>query len=383
MTRVLAVDHNAVTVFDRGLYQSLAAEQDIHLTLLVPRSWREMYGTTTFEPEQSALRVVAAGVLFNGRSHRVLYPSLGSLLRRTRPDVLYVNAEPESFLAAQAVALRKRVSPGTRVVIDSWRNIDHRAVGYPYKFGALHAWIENDVRKAADACIAHAESIRATLSQQGIRNIHVIPPAVDTRAFAPAAVDGRKGSSPFTIGYLGRFIREKGIDLLLRAVSQLREDVRVVLTGAGPALDEWKALASELGLAEKVRWNPGGLHSTVPAALRDLDLVVLPSRTGDRWKEQFGRVLIESMACGVPVIGSSSGEIPTVIGKAGLTFEEGNADQLAAKIRELIATPGLMESCREKGLERVKREFDLPLIASRYADMFRSVGAARLVETLP
>ena len=58
----------------------------------------------------------------------------------------------------------------------------------------------------------------------------------------------------------------------------------------------------------------------VAVEMRKLHALVLPSRTTPRWKEQFGRVLIEAMACGVPPVGSDSGEIPHVIDDAGLVF---------------------------------------------------------------
>jgi len=83
-----------------------------------------------------------------------------------------------------------------------------------------------------------------------------------------------------------------------------------------------------------------------------MDVLVLPSKTMPTWKEQFGRVLIEAMACQVSVIGSSSGAIPEVIGKAGLVFKEGNAADLRAKIEQLKSSPKVRKELAQKGYRR-------------------------------
>ena len=73
----------------------------------------------------------------------------------------------------------------------------------------------------------------------------------------------------------------------------------------------------------------------MPAAAERLDCLALPSLTRPNWKEQFGRVLVEAMACQVPVVGSDSGEIPNLVGDAGLIVPEGDAAALAAALRRL------------------------------------------------
>jgi glycosyltransferase involved in cell wall biosynthesis len=111
----------------------------------------------------------------------------------------------------------------------------------------------------------------------------------------------------------------------------------------------------------------------VPAVLRGLDALALPSRTTASWKEQFGRVLIEAMSCGVPVVGSSSAEIPHVIGSAGLVFPEGDAAALADAIGRLAEDAGLRAELVRRGRERVLASYTQAAIARRYAEIYRAM----------
>ena len=110
-------------------------------------------------------------------------------------------------------------------------------------------------------------------------------------------------------------------------------------------------------------------------ALQALAVLVLPSHTQPRWKEQFGRVLTEAMACGVPVIGSSSGAIPEVIGDAGLVFPEGDAAALAAALERLRIDPALHAALAAAGLARVRAHYTQDVIATRTAAFYRALLA--------
>jgi glycosyltransferase involved in cell wall biosynthesis len=93
------------------------------------------------------------------------------------------------------------------------------------------------------------------------------------------------------------------------------------------------------------------------------DVLVLPARTTPHWKEQFGHVLIEAMACETPIIGSDSGEIPNVIGDAGLTFPEGDAEALVGAIRRLMRDEDLRRDLARRGRERVLQHYTHECIA--------------------
>ncbi|MDE3092018.1 MAG: glycosyltransferase family 4 protein, partial [Chloroflexota bacterium] len=164
-------------------------------------------------------------------------------------------------------------------------------------------------------------------------------------------------TEPFRIGYAGRLVREKGVDVLLRAAAGLDGDWEIRLAGSGgPDQPRLKALARELGIEARVQFDPPRPSVEMPAYYAALDVLVLPSLTRPNWKEQFGRALVEAMCCQVPVIGSNSGEIPNVIGDAGLVFPEGDAIALRAQIESLRRDPvrhrALGKSSRARVLER-------------------------------
>ena len=126
----------------------------------------------------------------------------------------------------------------------------------------------------------------------------------------------------------------------------------MVIAGTGPEQVALKDLAQRLGLLDKVTFLGKVSSTAMPAVYASMDVLALPSRTTTTWKEQFGRVLIEAMACRVPVIGSDSGEIPNVIGDGGLVFPEDDAAALADLLIVFAQQPILREHLARRGYER-------------------------------
>lgn len=119
----------------------------------------------------------------------------------------------------------------------------------------------------------------------------------------------------------------------------------------------------------------------MPEALNRFDVLVVPSRTRRNWKEQFGRVIIEAMSCGVPVVGSSSGEIPHVIGDPSLVFPEDDVDALVRLLRNLLADPERRRQLGEAGRRRVLAHYTQRRIAEQYYAVYQAMLAARRFES--
>jgi glycosyltransferase involved in cell wall biosynthesis len=125
-----------------------------------------------------------------------------------------------------------------------------------------------------------------------------------------------------------------------------------------------------------VDWSPLAPSLEMPGIIAGFDCLVLPSRTRPNWKEQFGRVLIEAMACGVPVVGSTSGELPNVIGEAGGLFAEGDAAALAAKLHGLWQDPARRARWAAAGRERVLARYTQRRVAEATLALYRSLASA-------
>lgn len=328
------------------------------LTILRPARW-PWYAT---EPRHGVpgATVIELPVHFPGHHHFHVYRGLRGALRRTAPELLYIDQEPWTVSTAHAAWVAARES--CPVVCFTWQNLMKR---YPPPFRAL----ERSVHRRATMIIAGNEDAAAVLRQRGYRGlVRVIPQfGVDLGVFRPGPSTRAELGLPLegvAIGFIGRLVAEKGIDTAVRAIARVPQ-ARLVLVGVGPLERALRALAVELAIADRVHFLGGYPSDQIPRVLRGLDGLILPSRTTRRWKEQFGRVLIEAMAAEIPVIGSSSAEIPKVIGEAGLVFEEGNADDCARAIRILLDA----ESRRllaARGSARVRACYDQNVTAQRF-----------------
>ena len=288
-------------------------------------------------------------------------------MARIRPHVLHMDEEPYNL--ATWLALRSAQRLGISSLFFTWQNI---ARVYPPPFRRF----EQDNYLRAALALAGSEGAAAVLRGKGCAAPIVVLPqfGVDPEIFTPepsitpaALPSGR----PFRIGYAGGLLPEKGVDLLLRACAGLQDDWRLDLAGSGGEEDALLRLAGELGVAGRVHLV-GRMSSTeMPTFYRQLDALALPSRTTPAWKEQFGRVLIEAMACAVPVIGSNSGEIPHVIGDAGLVFPEGNVDALRAHLQLLLCDPALRTRLGQAGRARALERYTMARIAEETVALYR------------
>lgn len=347
-----------------GAYQKkleeLARLPDLELAVVVPPAWRDRAGTLPLERQHTTgYELVVLPCAFNGSYHLHFYPSLGRVMRRFRPDLVHLDEEPYNLATAHGLRLARRC--GARAVFFSWQNIRRR---YPLPFGLLESYVLRNV----DAGIVGNQESQQVWRAKGYEGpLAVIPQfGVDPGLYTPgpARADHRRGDE-LVIGFVGRLVPEKGCDLLLEALSGLERPWHAVIAGRGPALPDLQKQARQLGLAGRVEFA-GPIPSTqMPALYRRLDVLVLPSRTRHNWKEQFGRALVEAMACGVVVVGSDSGEIPNVVGDAGLVFPEGQAAALRGLLERLGADRALYDELSERGRRRVLAHYTQAAIAAR------------------
>lgn len=342
-----------------------------NLTLVVPPYWQFREQRAPFEPgPDEGYRIEIVQPVLNGKHHLHFYPALPRLIARYAPDLIHLDEEPYDAVTYFGLRAAKRV--GRPLVFFTWQNIDRR---FPPPF----RWFERyALRRAAGAQAGNTEAA-AILRRKGFRGpVAGIPQfGVDPDVFTPTAREQpalRPGA--LRIGYLGRLVPEKGLWVLLDAVAGLPGDWQLDLVGSGPLAADLEAAARERGLSDQVRLLPPVGSREVAKLLAGWNVLALPSLTTPSWKEQFGRVLIEAMACGAVPVGSDSGEIPNVIGPAGLVVPEGDAPALRTALdtlRDAEQRAGLAVA----GRQRVLNEFTQRRVAEQTLAFYEDVLATR------
>ncbi len=341
-----------------GQYQTkleaLARCPGMELTVVVPPRWIDERGTLHFERAYTrgyAMRVEP--IRLNGHFHLHFYPTLPGLIRQLEPDIVHIDEEPYNWATLHALLSARRQH--ARTVFFTWQNLRRR---YPPPF----SWLESFVLRRSDYAIAGNRQAAEVLRTKNYRGpVRVIPQfGVNPELYSPAR---ERPGGPLRIGYFGRLVEEKGVQVLLDAVSQLAGDWELHIRGSGPFQSHLEAHAGHLGIASRVHFEPWAASGDMPACYRQIDILVLPSLSRPNWKEQFGRVLIEAMATQVPVIGSTCGELPNVIGDAGLVFPEGNASVLCAHLDALKRDPSQRAELGRRGRTRVLANFTQERVA--------------------
>jgi glycosyltransferase involved in cell wall biosynthesis len=349
LRRLLVVSHPAVVSVNQEVYRELS-RRDWDVTIVLPDRWRHSYAEGYVTPRplagmEGALRPTR--VAFAGRPQRHVYlTSARAVCRGLRPDVAFIEGEPFSLAATQWGHALSRL--GIPFGVQCYENID-RQFSLPVR--GLRSRV---LRKAAFVAARSDSAGRLARKWGAAGEVDLAPPAVPDWPEVPAV------SRPvFTVGYAGRLVDSKGLEDLLGAVREMEAPVELVLIGDG---EMRAALDGQPIPGSRARVLHGLSHEEMAAGYAQLDVLVLPSHTTPSWKEQFGRVLVEALWCGVPVVGSSSGEIPWLVELTGggLLFPEGDIGALAARLSELRRDPALRRRLADTGRAAVERLFSVP-----------------------
>jgi glycosyltransferase involved in cell wall biosynthesis/GT2 family glycosyltransferase len=345
---VLRVSHSAVVDVWRERERELRRAGH-RVDLLSAAAWPEGGHVVAAEPRPDESVVVAktfgthpALFLYDPRP---LWRTLGQPV-----DVIDIHEEPFALATAEVLALRWLRRQGAPYLLYSAQNLDKR---YPVPF----RWLERAVlRRAAGVNVCNAAAARIVERKGFPGRARTVDLGVDLSHFTPG--EPRHTSEPDpqharTVGFIGRLDAAKGADVLLRAAA-LEPELHVVVAGDGPQRDELHELARTLEIADRVDFLGALSSDQLPDFYRSLAVLAVPSLTTAAWMEQFGRVALEAMACGVPVVASDSGALPEVVGDAGIVVAEGNAAELAKALAEVVRDPDLSARLREAGLARAQ-----------------------------
>lgn len=323
--------------------------------IVVPERWRHEYSSTAFEP--SVLPGLVGSfrplpVAFAGRPQRHVYRvNPRTVIRSARPDVIFLEQESFSMAAIQwaAAAVSLRIPFGVQAA----ENIDR---SFPAAIRALRSWVLGHASFVAARSPA-ASQLATCWGASG--EVDLIPHHVPSWACR-----GQRKPGVFRVGFAGRLVPEKGLDVLVEAVRRLERPVELVIVGDGP-LRRW--LVEQYLGRSTLRFIDGIPHGDMDQAYAEMDVLVLPSRTTRDWTEQFGRVLVEALWCGVPVIGSDTGEISWVIEttKGGQTFPDGDCVALAALLDSFRDDELTYQQFAINGRRCVNEVFSVEAVASK------------------
>jgi len=379
--RVLTIGHSYCVALNRALAREVARNPDFEVTVAAPSYFHGDLRPIVLEPEPpgSLLRVVPLKTRLSRFIHVFQYNgvALRALIREGDFDVVHAWEEPYVFAGYQ-IAKALQNSPARFCFRTAQSYVKH----YPPPFGHF----ERVVLARAQGWIAGASLVYQAMLTRGFseQTGRILNLAVDLEQFQPLPPDQRAsvlrelGLEPPVVGFVGRLTQAKGLDILMQAMERVggASPWSLLLLGSGEYKDKLQQWAAQQGWSGRVKVLLAK-HADVPRYLGCMNLMVAPSQTMKNWREQFGRMIIEAFACGVPVVGSDSGEIPFVIGDAGLVVAEADVAGWARVIEELLASPEKLDDLQSRGLARAPR-YSVAVIAKQYEEYYRWLAGRSL-----
>lgn len=386
--KILVASHTYIVDLNCEKLRALAKlEPGIEVTVVVPKKWQpggvqNRIIETEYRDEGSFKIVPISNFSQNHQGLLTFGKDLIGLLKKIRPDIIQAEQGSRGLAYTQMIFLNQLLGLKAKNVFFTWWNL-------PYELKLPVALLENYNLNNSNGIISGNQDGADILRQRGYDgHIKVLPQlGVDETLFKPnpkpeLAANLGISENDFVVGFVGRFVPEKGLLTLLKALVSIKDKPwKLLLLGRGELREELLKIAAENNIEEKVMIVESVPHYEVANYINLMNTLVLPSETTYKfktltavgWKEQFGHVLIEAMACKVPVIGSDSGEIPHVIGDAGLIFPEGDFQSLADCLLQLIEKPDLAEKLGEKGYETAMVKYTNKAVAQQQYEFYQEL----------
>jgi glycosyltransferase involved in cell wall biosynthesis len=386
--RILVASHTYIVDLNCEKLKVLAnMEPGIEVTVVVPRRWRpggvQNKIIETRERQEGSFRVVpVSNFSENNQGLLTFGADLISLLRQFRPQIIQVEQGSKALGYAQLITLNRLLGLKAKNIFFTWWNL-------PYELKFPVSLLETYNFRNTDGIVAGNQDGAEILRSRGYDGAIAVMPqlGVDESLFKPSPqpeLAAKLGIQPtdFVVGFVGRFVEEKGLLTLLSALALCCDrSWKLLLLGRGSLQSVLMERAAQLNIKDRLIWVESVPHDEVPHYINLMSTLVLPSETTNKfktltaagWKEQFGHVLIEAMACQVSVIGSDSGEIPHVIGDAGLVFPEGNVEALKNCLVSLMNQPELKIKLGNLGYERAIAHYTNKALAQQLLNFYQEL----------
>jgi glycosyltransferase involved in cell wall biosynthesis len=386
--KILVASHTYIVDLNCEKLRALAKlEPGIEVTVVVPKKWQpggvqNRIIETEYRDEGRFKIVPISNFSQNHQGLLTFGTDLIGLLKKFRPHIIHVEQGSRGLAYTQMIILNQLLRLKAKNVFFTWWNL-------PYELKLPIALLEKYNLNNSHGIISGNQDGADILRQRGYEGpIKVLPQlGVDETLFVPKPqpeLSAKLGLSEndFVVGFVGRFVPEKGLLTLLKALVNIQDKSwKLLLLGRGDLREELLKITAENNIQDRVLIVESVPHDEVVNYINLMNTLVLPSETTYQfktltavgWKEQFGHVLIEAMACKVPVIGSDSGEIPHVIGDAGLIFPEGDFQALADCLLQLIEKPDLAAKLGEKGYEKAMVKYTNKAVAKQQYEFYQEL----------
>lgn len=329
LRRVLIASHVYVEPTTRGKLRALAA-RGLELTVALPQRWRDpvlgRVRESTWE-RREGLEIFPIPVRHSGDPGRTRFGGreLAALLRDKRPELVQIEAEPETAMARQLVRYTARLR--IPAIVATTTNVDGDR-------GWLGGWRRRRTLRRITGALAASVGAAALVRRDAPAiPVGVVPP----QGAAVPPLPARRTHDGIALGFVGRLVPHRGLDTLLEALGRHRHvPWRLTVVGDGPERERLERLATDLRLAARIRWAGALPPDQMPELWPALDVLVVPSRPTPSWNEPVSAILLEAMAHEVAVIGSDAGVLPELIDDAGLVTPAGDADRLASALEHVF-----------------------------------------------
>ncbi len=369
--KLLSIGHSYVVALNRRLVNEIArlGQEEWEVTAIAPSF---LYGDLRplhLETDSDEICKLESVPL-----HLSQYPHVMSYGWRLKEilqqgwDLVHCWQEPYIVAGGQVAYWMPKQTPLV------YRTAQSQLKQYPPPFN----WIERYAMNRAAGWVCCGQTVAQTLKTRKGYSLpmRMIPLGVDINYFYPNSDAGRQTRRSLAweeqgapvIGYLGRLVPEKGLDLLMQVLERLQTPWQALFVGTGAMEAALRTWANRY--PDNVRICTNVKHNDVPQYLNAMDILCAPSQTMPNWREQFGRMLIEAFACGVPVIGSDSGEIPYVIRDAGIIVGEKDEQGWIQALTDLLESPLKRAELAAISLEYAHSTYAWSVIAKQYLEFF-------------
>lgn len=395
---LVIISHAYVYAPYRAKIKALAEYSDLNITLITPEFGLEGGGqrvyTTQYEGEDYK-HIILPG-FFTGKLNFFIFKNLRKTLQSLNPDVILLEEEYWAQVAAQVSYITKKFLPDTKLLLLSCENMCHiweseaKSLYQKIRYTSFHL-LEKFIIPRLDGLVFQFPEVwqdfeqrmlalkfrglKGTFPQLGVDYYRFAKP-VQAKEIEKIRIDLNIKPEDFVYGYIGRLTPEKGIEDMIYSFEDWdKPNTKVLIVGNGDKIYRkyLDNLINKLNLNHIISINPAIAFEDIPVYFQLLDISILLSHTTPIWKEQFGRVLVESMAAGTPVIGSDSGAIPLVVGETGYIVPEKDVKSIREALNESYTNKEKYKKLAKIAQSRAQKEFSYTAIAKKTYDFIQQI----------